>query len=47
MQPCIEPVADDIMTNADLVRLLSRYMEAFDICKAKHGALVAAISEGD
>lgn len=37
----------EIVTNADLVRILSLYMEAFDICKAKHEALVAAIQEGD
>lgn len=47
MQPCIEPVIGDVKTNADLVRILSLYMEAFDICKAKHEALVAAISEGE
>lgn len=45
MQPCIEPVIGDVKTNADLVRILSLYMEAFDICKAKHEALVAAIHE--
>jgi len=47
MQPCIEPVIGDVKTNADLVRVLSLYMEAFDICKAKHEALVAAIQEGE
>lgn len=47
MQPCIDPVIGDVKTNADLVRVLSLYMEAFDICKAKHEALVAAIQEGE
>jgi hypothetical protein len=47
MQPCIDPVIGDVKTNADLVRILSLYMEAFDICKAKHEALVTAISEGE
>ena len=47
MQPCIKPAIGDLKTNADLVRVLSLYMEAFDICKAKHEALVAAISEGE
>lgn len=45
MQPCIEPVIGDVKTNSALVRILSLYMEAFDICKAKHEALVAAIQE--
>lgn len=47
MQPCIEPVIGDVKTNSDLVRILSLYMEAFDICKAKHEALVAAILKGE
>lgn len=47
MQPCIEPAMGDIRTNADLVRILSLYMEAFGICKAKHEALAAAIREGE
>lgn len=47
MQPCIEPAMGDIKTNADLVRILSLYMEAFGICKAKHEALAAAIREGE
>lgn len=47
MQPCNDPVIGDVKTNGDLVRVLSIYMEAFDICKAKHEALVAAIQEGE
>lgn len=47
MQPCIDPVIGDVKTNADIVRVLSLYMEAFDICKAKHAALVTAIQEGE
>ena len=47
MQPCDKPKVGEIVTNADLLRVLSRYMEAFDICVAKHDALVKAIKEGE
>ena len=45
MQPCTRPALVELKTNADLVRMLSLYVEAFDICAAKHDALVAAIQE--
>lgn len=47
MQPCDRPKEGEIVTNADLLRVLSRYMEAFDICVAKHDALVEAIKDGE
>lgn len=47
MQPCLEPAIGEIRTNADLVRSLSLYMEAFSICKARHEALAATVQEED
>jgi len=45
MQPCVRPDVDELNTNADLLRLLSKFMESFDVCAAKHNALVVAIQE--
>lgn len=45
MTECDAPIMRHVKTNADLVGVLSRYIEAFEACRTKHIALVTAIQK--
>lgn len=45
MEPCNAPEKREIKTNADVIKLLSDTIQAYDICSARHDALVHAITE--
>lgn len=45
LAPCEIPEADRMATNGDLVRHAIRLRLALDLCAARHGALVRAISD--
>lgn len=47
LEPCDNPARMQIETNADLVRMLSNTIQAFETCKARHAALVMAIDKGE
>ena len=47
LEPCEDPQRVEIRTNADIVRMLSLTIQAYEACRAKHGALVMAIDKGE
>ena len=45
LEPCGIPTADPMSTNGDLARHAIRLRLALEICAARHGAVVRAITE--
>lgn len=42
LEPCEDPDRVELRTNADIVRMLSNTIKAYETCKARHRALVLA-----